>query len=258
MESRLTEGLEQGDPTDEEGDGDTHIHIHTDGSAGKAAPSADDADPGASDDPTEARFQAIEQGMKEMGDAVRQLTEAVTKMASPSTGAGDADPEDDEDLDPEDDPTKDADPEEDPGKSKTTDSAALAKGYQQLLADAEVLVPGFRAPTFDAKAKRKAMVDRMCSLRRKVLDAAYLTDPGKLLIDSIHGAKTMDTTTMPCVQVAQLFRAAAGAQRLINNRTATGDASKVPGNQEGQQNKSVAASIAALNEANAKFWGTSA
>ena len=110
-------------------------------------------------------------------------------------------------------------------------------------------MPGFRAPTFDSKAKRATTVDAMCALRRKVLDVAYATAGGQALLDSVHGSKGLALAKMTCVDAANLFRAAAGAKALLNNAQATKDSAttvKPP----------VAAvhSIAAINEANRKYW----
>jgi hypothetical protein len=261
---------ESEDPSEggDEDTGGTHIHIHTNGSPDAQDPQEgavsgqDDAEggnpDGGSTDPTEQRFQALE-------SSLAALTEAVNKLA----GGGQSDDTDDEAPDaqstegsegaggfpaktPTDDDAEEAEVNKE-GSGKTMDSAALETGYRALMADAEVLVPGFRAPTFDSKAKRKSTVDSMCAARRKVLDLAYSTNDGKTVIDSVSGGSALNLAGMTCVQTASLFKAAAGAKKLLNNRQATGDASRVP-NQQAPAGRTAVKSISDVNKANADFW----
>jgi len=259
--------------------GGTHIHIHTNGSSGqgdpndlpagampdtttKDEPGAPGGDPaaGAEGGDVGTRVAALETGMKQLAGTVAEILALVK-------GGGDANPDPDapppdagdptkdefpDDLkDKEDkDDTKDELPEEFKEKQKTGDSAALSRSYQELLSDAEVLVPGFRAPTFDSKAQRAKTVDRMCSLRRKALDAFYMTTPGKQVVDTLTGKTDIVLEDMACGPLATLFKSAAGATRLVNNRAATGDASKLPVQPEAPK----AMTMADVNKANAEFW----
>lgn len=253
------------DPDEEEvSTGDTHIHIHTGGPAGMetTADSPDDLDPdlktGAKpdatqqqteDDPNETRFAAIE-------GALSELAAAVAKLTAGEAGEGeDADPE----LNPDapvakPDGTDDEFPEDlkkddKDGTGKTADSAALATSYQQVLARAEVLVPGFRMATFDAKAKRVATVDAMCQARRKCLDAAFQTTDGAALITGITGKPVLDLAKASCKDVATLFNAASGAKALLNNAKATNDSAKPP-----VQKQTGPMTPAQINAQNAAFW----
>lgn len=251
--------------------GGTHIHIHTNGSSGQGDPDAggspggmpntvshDEGPDGGGGDPTEERFARIEQSIEQLSGTVAQLAEA---LGARGGQGNDADPDEmdgepDPDGEGEPDPTKDEAPdeEEEEGKRASTgDSAALANTYATLLADIEVLVPGFRVPTFDAKAKRKSTVDAMCGLRRKALDACYATAQGKTLIDSVSGSKSLNLDKMDCQAVATVFRASAGAQRLLNNNKATRDASGVPNPVQPNGGNKVT-SLAAMNQAMRDYW----
>ena len=257
------------EPDEEEvSTGDTHIHIHTGGTGPVTTdgpdPDAEEGDPAGdpnvdpnaaasgaatTDDPNEARFAAIEGALSELAAAVAKLTGGEAGEAGDSASNGDpeapgaTDPADTDDEFPEDLKKGDED-------GKTKDSAALATGYQQVLARAEVLVPGFRMPTFDAKAKRVATIDAMCSARRKCLDAAFQTTDGAALITGITGKPTLDLAKASCKDVATIFNAAAGAKALLNNAKATKDSAKPP----------VAAkptgpmTPAQINAQNAAFW----
>ena len=277
-EAQQNEEALEGD--DLNGQGDTHIHIHTGAKGAGDTRTEDNEEEGEEQDPTEARFTAIE-------NALAKLTEMVGMLAkgngNPSTESdqdgetgdadlGEGDPEDDENggvageksiATGDDDGAGDysADSAEDFGQKsgmakdgktkdgKTRDSAALESGWKTLLAKAEVLVPGFRVPTFDAKAPRKKTVDSMCALRRKVMDAAWNTKDGSALIQGITGKSSLGLAKMGCADVAVLFNAASGAKAAINNAKATHDSA----GPQAAAPKGIP-SLAAINKANADFW----
>jgi hypothetical protein len=244
--------------------GATHIHIHA-GPGGGNTPgmhegmekvTSDEGEGG--EDPYEARFAAIETGLQTLTAAVQKLAgaEAAETQETIEGDGMDEDPElegsmnytEDEGAEPP--GMKPVTPPA--GSMRTGDSAALANGYQALLAQAEILVPGFRAPTFDSAAKRVKTIDAMCATRRKVLDLCYSTTAGKEIIDSVSGSKSLNLAKMDCQATATLFRAAAGAKSLLNNRQATGDSGTLGKSQ--QQAPRGPMTIAQLNAANAKFW----
>ena len=215
---------DEGDP---DASGDTHIHIHGSGGPG------DDDQVKTEDDPYEARFAAIEGQLSSLGELLQQL----------------ASPEPDNKADPKPEPTKDEDGEKDEDKDgKTKDSSELTDEYQQVLAKAEVLVPGFRLPTFDAKAARKSTVDAMCQARRRALDLAYSTKDGARLIDGVCGKTELTLDAMPCAEVTTLFNSAAGAKALMNNQATRDSQVKEPVAVKGVK------SLADVNKANQEFW----
>lgn len=281
-EALLEETADPSSATGEETDvGGTHIHIHTgSGGGGGNEPGSmpntlttDNPDDPNSADPNapqggdmETRVATIEAGMKQMAGVLAELVTAVKGKAAAPTPDANPDGGEADDPDGGDDTTKDEMPDDlkkDDVKTgdelvdgditkahKTGDSAALSRSYQELLADAEVLVPGFRAPTFDAKANRAKTVDRMCALRRKALDAFYTTANGKTVVDTLTGKTDIVLEDMQCGPVASLFKNAAGAQRLVNNRASTGDSHKMPE----QETPKPAFTVADWNKANAEFW----
>lgn len=263
------------DEADEGGEGNhTHIHIHGSGDPAPAKPAADAIDPAAGgdpsadpgtmtqDDPTEQRFAAIE-------GALAALTEAVNKLAggtpAPTTPAADShgdptkiSPGETTQAMPEELKADDAMPEElvEAMKSKTGDSIALETSFRAVVADAEILVPGFRIPTFDSKVPRKATLDSMCQLRRAVISNLNLTTDGcSLLATANGGAAPGDLGKASCVAVATLFRAAAGAKRTANQRMVTGDNGRFANGFPKPQVSAVKAprTLAEMNEANRKF-----
>ena len=261
-------GAEEGDGTEAEGgSGDTHIHIHTSGEGKKAGPkdkgeaeTGDDGEEGGEADPIDARISAIEQAIEKLTASVAALTAGKGAEAQDDDGT-----EDGAEFEEKDDPfkekngeTKDdaeledeADGASNDSASKTHDSAALEAGFKVLLAKAEILVPGFRMPTFDSKAKRKVTVDAMCGLRRKCLDAAYTTRDGASLVNGITGKTSLNLSKMGCKDVAVLFNAAAGAKAAINNASANvGVKTKDSGTQAPTGPKS----LAEINAANKAYW----
>jgi hypothetical protein len=66
------------------------------------------------------------------------------------------------------------------------DSAALQTSpFQQMIAQAEILVPGFRVPTFDSALPRAKTVDSMCATRRSGAGRAHRTTDGAALLASV-------------------------------------------------------------------------
>lgn len=279
MESLLgsEEGHEETNDEDmgSESGGATHIHIHAGG--GGEVPSAagqedyksqDDAEGEGEADPTESRFQALESQHQTILEAVSALTAKVDSLmgmekkeqeATDEAGPAGEEIEEGQEGMTDDEGYEEGETKAEEAKEKTPmtkDSVNLEAIYQATLAKAEILVPGFRMPTFDSKAARNKTLDAMCQARRKVLDTAYSTRDGKELIDSVSGVATLDLAKMQCTQVSGIFNAAAGAKKLLNNRAATGDSKQVPADQTKPSN--AMRSIADLNKANTEYWAKQA
>ena len=200
---------ENEDEDDGEEAGHVHVHLHN----GKTADGTQTLD-----EAVEARFTTLEA-------AIGELTTAVSKMITGDSKKEEVDPEIDADGD---DDTDDVDPDTKKTKTKvsTGDSAALQTSYTAMMADAEVLVPGFRVPTLDAVLDRKKTVDAMCAIRRRALDTVNVTTEGQKMLATVAG-KTIDTMAMDCAEVATLFKSAAGAKRLLNNGSSTAGANRM-------------------------------
>lgn len=204
---------------EEDDDDSVHVHVHM-----GDQPSARTAD-GAGEDPPatlEERIGDIEGGMLELKELI--LAQA------PRQGTQDA---------------------------TTGDSAALATSFQQFTAHAEILVPGFKAPTFDAALPRAKTVDAMCASRRQVLGMLQATAPGAALIGQVAD-EDFNVTTSDCSIVASVFKSAAAVRSAANNRGSTGDKLAIPNFTAGQSvvpeggMKRVTAEE--INANNAKFW----
>jgi len=240
--------LKEGEVMDEDpGEGGTHVHVHLNG-AGEAKgnePAKDEPDPAS--DPNEARFAKIEQ-------TLAQVVEAIGKLASPAkTGDEEGDKPDDKKDEEKKEPEKTVDEdvlnEGDVKEGKTVDSTKLQEEFSDVLARAEMLVPGIRLPTFDAKPGAKKVRDNLCAMRRKAMTLALESDRSAGFVqpfardaDAVK-AMTCDAATAAFIGASELARSANNA--FIGHEKATRDASKVQ-----------VSSIADINKANADFWAS--
>lgn len=214
------------------------IHIHVGGKSRDRVRPADDGDDG--DDP-----QAIDERFGKIEGTLDKIGTAIEALVAGKTGDGAMPPKGKEEVD-EDDEKKE-------GK-KTGDSAALETGYVELASQAEILVPGFKVPTFDAALTRAATVDRMCNVRRKVLDQFGSSPEGQALLLAANGGQPVDLLTMDCAGAAILFGNAAKAKAGANNAAATRDAARLPEQVPQGVVQTGIITQSAFNEANAKFW----
>ena len=244
--------------TDDGADDDgVHVHVHM-----PAATAAIDPNLAASNEAGQGVGMTDEQMsshpvIKAMGtqlDALKTMLDTIiTRLPEPTT---DADKDDDE-GDKKDAKTEDADDGDEKKEKKETamagDSAALATSFHQLIADCEILVPGFKAPTMDAKAERKKTVDTMCQTRRKALDAYSATADGAASLSELAGV-SVDIAGMTCDAAAMLFRAATVAKKLANNAKTTDGAGRMANATDADKAPKGPLSIAQINELNAKTY----
>lgn len=235
-----------------EEDGHTHIHIHAgaDGAAKKKKKAdPDDKEGDDADGALDKRMEAMETGMAALSDQMKGLANAIRAKST----ADEETPE-----------AKAAREEAEAAVAKAskqratidaaTDSKALEASYGKVLAQAEVLVPGFRMPTFDAAATRATTIDAMCGARRRCLDLVFATKDGAAMLTTLNG----DVEPLPfadngdCAAVAVMFNAAAGAKAAANNRAATGDSSQLPKDKKDEGTGRM--TIADVNKANEAWW----
>jgi flagellar biosynthesis GTPase FlhF len=103
------------------------------------------------------------------------------------------------------------------GKSR---DEAMRAAFQDTLARAEILAPGIRLPTHDAKADAKATFRSLCALRRRALDVAQATDAGRASVAPLLGARTVDA--MSCAEVRAVFVSASEIAKRSNNGVTAG------------------------------------
>lgn len=221
---------------DEDEDGDAvHVHVHMNGEETRSRRTRDGDGPGDNgsnehgeghpEDPIAERMTAIEDGMLELHGMLKEA------LAGRTAGSGTE-------------------------GSATGDSAALQSSFTQFTSQAEILVPGFKAATFDAALPRVKTVDMMCSGRRQVLTMLAATTDGAALLKQVaDDDEAFNVEKADCKAIASAFKSAAAVKAASNNRAATGDGRmgvppsgvlsppgpRMPTGEE-------------INTANAKFW----
>jgi uncharacterized protein len=135
------------------------------------------------------------------------------------------------------------------------DSTSLKMPWQELVTRAELLAPGIKMPTFDARQSAKATTDAMCQFRRRVLTEAMKEDDTKAVIQQLSGEKP-PLTQMTCDAVTLLFN---GASEIVRQNN-TKQTSTFPGLSEAHQraNASLHDTVKLINQRNRERFGLKA
>lgn len=136
-----------------------------------------------------------------------------------------------------------------PAKKMSEEGVDLFTGdaAAHIMARAEILSPGIKLPTLDAKMSTKDRAAALCKCQRKALDNAYQTEAGKAAIDPFLGGRTADFGAMPMASVHATFTGAAELMKARNNSGSV--AGKVSTRDFGTRK-----SVADINAENRKFW----
>lgn len=224
----------------------THIHIHSSDNEGEPGSPIEGNPTAGSTSFTDSDVAAfIEQNNAEhaqMRARLDALEAALAGKQTPAPVATDAIPEELVEA------IKDEVPEElREEAAKAQDSAYLSDSFRDTIAQAEILVPGIKVPTFDRVAKPGATMKAICNFRRTALDLAYVQPTTRGVLDELLAGKALDTKNMTCDAVRTLFRSAAATQRTLNNasrHTTDGKGTQAP-----------ALTLAELNRRNAAAYG---
>lgn len=252
-EKEMEAGLEElKEAKSGDNEGGSAVHIHLPGGAEVAPPAGDAEVAAAPGGGLEERMAAVEAMMVQIGPALEKLLNGGGGAAAP----GDDLEELEDGVEVTDDDIKEEVKSELTGDTSkvrvtTKDSTALVESFQDVLARAEILVPGVSVPTFDAKAKAGDTLKQMCDFRRNTLKQAIKTADGKKAVTMLVN-DTASLDKMPCNALRLVFNGAAELARAANNQAArspgrTGDARpgstvKVP-------------SLAEMNEKYRKHYG---
>ncbi|KAB0593111.1 DUF2213 domain-containing protein [Cupriavidus gilardii] len=161
--------------------------------------------------------------------------------------------------------TDDEGEDDDEGKSKTGDEGDLTEAETaaklseedvdlytgdaaaSIPSRAEILAPGVKLPTLDAKMTTKDRAAALCKCQRKALDLAYQTEAGKKAISPFLGGKTADFSKLPPALVHAAFMGASEMVKAQNNAGASRGAAPT-------RDFSKVKTVADINAANRKFW----
>jgi hypothetical protein len=187
--------------------------------------------------------EVIQSLKDEFRDAFATLAERIAKLeaAAPDNGTTDSD-DPNPDVDPD---SPNPDDAEDPN-GRTTDSAGLKSEFTETLARAEILSPGIKLPTFDAKADQKKTADSLCALRRKALANAFKDDDRKEFVSPFVGDRP-DFSKLTCDAAKQMFVGASELAKRANNRAQVFDTRRAATDAHSN-------SIKSINEAHRAFW----
>ncbi|MBT2142691.1 DUF2213 domain-containing protein [Rhodanobacter sp. LX-100] len=112
---------------------------------------------------------------------------------------------------------------------------------------AEILAPGTKMPTFDAKTTDAQRAQALCSCQRRALDTAYKTDDGKAAIELFLGGQTADFSKLPVPMLHAAFVGAANLIKARNNDNHTRVSVSV-------KDFGKTTDVASLNKTNRDFW----
>ena len=217
-------GLVKSATKDNENPGDVHLHIMNDDESGGSGGNAQSGISRFTDDDLQDHIDRNAAEHQEMFARIEALEKLVANLAGKEGGEGANDNSgkegnSEDDVDPQlEDQMLDEVPEGlRENAAKANDSAYLSHSFRDTVANAEILVPGIRIPTFDQAMKPVKTFKQICGLRRKALDKAYADENKHRIIDDILGGRPLDTKHMTCDAIRTLFNAAVTVQRQRNN-----------------------------------------
>lgn len=180
---------------------------------------------------TDEQFKALHDQMQELGNGLKKFFEE--EGGEPEHGG---------DARDEDDPPPNANAgknilgelefEAPPGTGdaikRAKDSALLGDSFQDVLAKAEVLAPGIRLPSYDAKAAPAKTLEAIVATRQTALDLAYTQPVTRGLIDAALSGRPFDSKKMRAADARTLFNAVAAMQAAGNNARSTDRTGTIP------------------------------
>jgi hypothetical protein len=133
---------------------------------------------------------------------------------------------------------------------KAKDSAYLVDSFQATIALAEIIQPGIKIPTYDAKANPKATYDSLCAFRRTVLASAAGTTDTAEIVSEVNGGRAVTSDSlkkMSCDRVRTLFNGVGAAVKLAN----TTDRGPIAATRDGEAKP---LTLVDLRKKNEEFW----
>lgn len=212
----------------------------------KLAKEAEDADFEKEDEDDKGKTgDAMSKSLDALTKAVKALDERMDEMEKAKADDSDEDEDKDKDKDKTEDDVLEA---ETAGKlAEAGVDLYTGDSAKHILPRLEILAPGFKLPTFDAKTTDAAKAASLCKCQRKALDVAYQTDGGRAAIDPFLSGRTADFDKLPAALVHAAFMGASELIRAKNNDN-SGHAS-VSTKDFGKQT-----SVTDINTRNKQFW----
>ena len=202
---------------DEEGEGEEakhHVVVNVNGAPAAATPSPA-AEGEGDDDPLAAVAKSLDGLTSKFTDFETRLT----KLETPAAGSGDEEKAEGEGETEEEKKAREEKEHAETDSKKSMDAATVPvvrSEFQAVVSKAEILAPGVKLPTFDAKASKKTMADAMCGLRRCALEKAFGDEKRKEFVTKIAG-DSPDFAGMSCDHATVIFNAATELARVATN-----------------------------------------
>lgn len=240
--------------------GSHHVTINVHGGASGEKKTDDEADAPAGVDPAAADPAGggdIASQLAALSSRMDQIEQVIAMLADEEEGEGESEPDPDSDTtapEPDDDKKKFGD-RATGDRAMVGDSTSMRDGFQRMLSQAEILMPGIQLMTFDSAQPARTTFDAMCSFRRKTLEASKSTERGKSAISAVMEGKlpkSFHDASMTCDAVGAVFNAAAGVIASQNQGRATQPHFGPDGTRNGFSTKVV--TPAELNKRNAERW----
>lgn len=183
---------------------------------------------------------------KETADALRSLDARLKAMDEDLQELKKKVEDDGEDGDEEDLETKDTVINAETGEKLDDAGAKLYTGdaMKVIAARAEILAPGTKVPTFDAKTTDAQRAKALCACQRKALEAAFAKDAG--IVEPFLGGRSIGQ-----LPVAQLNAAFMAASELMKHKNNAGSANRV---QASTRDFGRTTTVSDINKLNREFW----
>ena len=97
------------------------------------------------------------------------------------------------------------------------DSRYLEDSWQETVANAEILAPGIRIPTFTRNARKEQTYRELKRLRAQALDSAYNTISGRQILDEVSRGRFTNARVLKDEQLREYFFRTADRLRTNNN-----------------------------------------
>ena len=156
---------------------------------------------------------------------------------------------------PDDASSKENGPVTDRRRAAVGDSSSLKGPWQEMISKAELLTPGIKYPTMDARRGAAQTMDAMCKFRRRVLGEALQEDDTAAAVRQVAGRTSIKD--MSCDAVAVAFNGAAELVRQSRANAATahvGDGVNYRPSVGFNADRTLQDQIRNINSKNADFW----
>jgi hypothetical protein len=158
------------------------------------------------------RVDKIEASLVAIAKSLEDLSAKVGGQAPPEEAAATGD-----DDEPDEATMMDEAPEVEPEKAvKANDSASWRERFHATIADAEILSPGIKVPTFDSKLRPAQTVKAICDLRLQAVTRALTVTDTAALLKQANGGRTLNLKAATCDSIRVVFNAAAALKKAAN------------------------------------------